>query len=92
MNQIFYVYLVECSDGSFYTGQTDNLKLRLEEHNEDHPYKGAIYTRTRRPVKLGHFETFETRSEAMKREYQIKQLKHIEKKVLCANGNKIGYQ
>lgn len=89
---IFYTYIVKCSDGSYYTGSTDNLKLRLEEHNGDHPKKGAAYTRSRRPVILQHFETFETRSEAMKREYAIKKLKRIQKKVICANGNKIGYE
>lgn len=90
--QIYYVYIVECSDGSFYTGQTDNLKLRLQEHNGDYPKRGAVYTRTRRPVVLKHFETFQTRSEAMKREHELKKLKHIHKKVICANGNIIGYQ
>ncbi len=90
-NPIYYVYIVECSDGSYYIGQTNNLKLRLQEHNTDTPKDGAKYTRAKRPVTLQHFETFQTRSEAMKREYELKQLKHIEKKVICANGNKIGY-
>lgn len=92
MKQIYYVYILECSDGTFYTGQTDNLKLRLEEHNNDYPKKGAVYTRTRRPVTLRHFETYSSRSEAVKREYQIKQLKHIDKKIIADNGNIIGYE
>ena len=92
MNKLFYVYILECSDGTFYTGQTDNLKLRLEEHNGNYTKKGAAYTRTRRPVKLRHFETYETRSEAMKREYELKQLKHIEKKAIADNGNLVGFQ
>ncbi len=78
----YYTYIVQCSDGTYYTGSTDNLKLRLEEHNVDHPKKGAAYTRSRRPVKLQHFETFRTRSEAMKREYAIKKLSHKEKSSL----------
>lgn len=88
---IFYTYVVECSDGSYYTGSTDNLKLRLQEHNTDYPKKGAIYTRSKRPVKLQHFETFQSRGEAMKRENEIKKLTHEEKRVLCNNGNKVGY-
>jgi putative endonuclease len=91
-NPLYYAYIVECSDGTYYTGQTDNLALRLKEHNGDYPKKGAVYTRTRRPVRLGHFETFETRSKALKREYEIKKLKHIEKKVICEKGKKIGFQ
>jgi putative endonuclease len=91
-NSLYYAYIVECSDGTFYTGQTNNLKLRLEEHNGNHPKKGAVYTQTRRPVTLRYFETFQTRSEALKREYEIKKLKHIKKKIICANGNKINFK
>jgi putative endonuclease len=88
--QDYYVYIVECSDGSYYTGQTDNLKLRIKEHNGDYSKKGAAYTRSRRPVELRYFEILKTRSDAMKREYEIKQLKHIEKRALCSNGNITG--
>ena len=71
-----YTYIVECSDGTLYTGWTNNLEKRLEAHNAG---KGAKYTKTRRPVKLVYQEQFETREEAMSREYHIKQLSRKEK-------------
>ena len=52
-----YTYIVECSDGTLYTGWTNNLEKRLEAHNAG---KGAKYTKTRRPVKLVYQEQFET--------------------------------
>ena len=71
-----YTYIVECSDGTLYTGRTNNLEKRLEAHNAG---KGAKYTKTRRPVKLVYQEQFETKEEAMSREYHIKQLSRKEK-------------
>lgn len=71
-----YTYIVECSDGTLYTGWTNNLEKRLEAHNAR---KGAKYTKTRRPVKLVYQEQFETKEEAMSREYHIKQLSRKEK-------------
>ena len=71
-----YTYILECKDGTYYTGWTNNLEKRMKEHNEG---KGAKYTKARRPVKLVYFETFESKIEAMKREYAIKQMKRIEK-------------
>lgn len=71
-----YTYIVECSDGTLYTGWTNNLEKRLEAHNAG---KGAKYTKTRRPVKLVYLEQFETKEEAMSREYHIKQLSRKEK-------------
>ena len=71
-----YTYIVECSDGTLYTGWTNNLEKRLEAHNAG---KGAKYTKTRRPVKLVYQEQFETKEEAMSREYHIKQLGRKEK-------------
>ena len=71
-----YTYIVECSDGTLYTGWTNNLEKRLEVHNAG---KGAKYTKTRRPVKLVYQEQFETKEEAMSREYHIKQLSRKEK-------------
>ena len=71
-----YTYIVECSDGTLYTGWTNNLEKRLEAHNAG---KGAKYTKTRRPVKLVYQEQFETKEEAMSREYHIKQLSRKEK-------------
>ena len=71
-----YTYIVECSDGTLYTGWTNNLEKRLEAHNAG---KGAKYTKTRRPVKLVYQEQFETKEEATSREYHIKQLSRKEK-------------
>jgi putative endonuclease len=71
-----YVYIVKCSDGTLYTGWTNELKRRMDAHNSG---KGAKYTRFRHPVKLLYFEKFDTRQEAMKREYEIKQYSRLEK-------------
>ena len=76
---INYTYIVECSDGSFYTGWTNDLERRMKAHNEG---RGAKYTKSRRPVKLAYFETFQTKEEAMSRECQIKQMTRKEKEAL----------
>ena len=81
-----YVYIVRCSDQTLYTGWTNHLKERIDAHNAG---KGAKYTKARRPVKLVYFETFEYKSDALKREYQIKQLKKIEKEKLILSKKKI---
>lgn len=77
---MYYTYMVRCNDGTLYTGYTTNIERRLFEHNES--AKGAKYTRARRPVKLTYFEEFTTRSEACKREAQIKKMKRHEKEQL----------
>ena len=64
-----YTYIVECKDGTLYTGWTNNLEKRLRAHNEG---KGAKYTKSRRPVTLVYQESFDTKEEAMRREYAIK--------------------
>ena len=74
-----YTYIVKCSDGTFYTGWTNDLTRRMEAHNQG---RGAKYTKARRPVKLIYYETFETKEEAMKREYAIKRLSRKEKEEL----------
>ncbi len=74
-----HVYVVECSDGTYYTGYTTNVERRVAEHNDG---SGAKYTRGRRPVELVHVESFETQSEAMQREYTIKQLRRAAKETL----------
>lgn len=74
-----HVYIVECSDGSYYTGYTTDVERRVEEHNEG---DGAKYTRGRRPVELVYTETFETQSAAMRREHDIKGLRRSAKEVL----------
>lgn len=71
-----YVYIIKCGDGSLYTGWTNDLKRRFENHCEG---KGAKYTRGRGPLELVYFETFEDKKEAMRREYAIKKLKRQEK-------------
>ena len=74
-----YTYILECSDGTYYCGWTNDLEKRLSAHNNGTASK---YTRIRRPVKLVYYETFETKQEAMSREYHIKQLKRKEKESL----------
>lgn len=71
-----YTYILKCADGSLYCGWTDNLEKRLSAHNAGTASK---YTRTRRPVELAYFEQFETKQEAMSREYHIKRLTREEK-------------
>lgn len=77
---MYFVYIVECSDGTLYTGITTDLERRLMEHN--HSNKGAKYTRARRPVVLVHQERAENRSEASKREHSIKKMSRQEKRKL----------
>lgn len=71
-----YVYILECSDNTYYTGWTNNLENRINTHNMG---KGAKYTKARLPVKLAYYEELETKSLAMKREYAIKKLSRKEK-------------
>lgn len=71
-----YVYVLECSDGSYYTGYTTDVDRRVAEHDAG---DGAKYTRGRTPVELVHVEEFESRSAAMQREYEIKQHSRREK-------------
>lgn len=77
-----YVYIVECSDGTFYTGWTNNLKRRVEQHSNG---TGAKYTRGRGPVKLVYYEEFEEKRDAMKREYEIKRYSRSDKLKLISN-------
>ena len=74
-----YVYILRCSDGTLYTGWTNDLQKRVKEHNRG---KGAKYTRGRLPAELVYCEVFETRGEAMSREYRIKRLPREEKEKL----------
>ena len=78
-----YVYVLECADGTFYTGYTTDPERRVEEHDAG---EGAKYTRGRTPVELRHVETFESRSAAMSREYEVKQLSRSEKERLVSGG------
>ena len=65
----WFLYIVECNDGSLYTGITNDIIKRIRKHNEG---KGARYTRTHRPVTLVYYETCENRSAALIREAEIK--------------------
>lgn len=76
-----YTYILECKDGTYYTGWTNNLEKRLKDHNDG---KGAKYTKPRFPVSLVYYEEFQTKEEAMSREYVIKHMTRIEKyKLIC---------
>jgi len=77
MEMSYFVYILECSDGSLYTGITKNISKRLDEHNSSP--KGAKYTKARRPVKLVYEEPSFDRSTASKREYEIKKLTRLKK-------------
>ena len=70
-NNMNYTYILRCNDNTLYTGWTNNLEKRLEAHNAG---KGAKYTKARLPVKLVYYEQFNTKEEAMRREYAIKQM------------------
>ena len=71
-----YTYILQCSDGTLYTGYTLDLKKRVSAHNSG---KGSKYTRGRLPVTLVYYEELETKKEALQREHQIKKLDRIEK-------------
>ena len=71
-----YMYILECADGSFYTGWTNDLQKRLRLYNQG---KASKYTRSRLPVRLVYMEEHQTKQEAMKREYAIKQLSRQDK-------------
>lgn len=79
-----YTYILECRDGSLYTGWTNNLEKRIQTHNAG---RGGRYTRSRRPVRLVYYECFETKEEAMSREGKIKQLNRREKLALIQGEN-----
>ena len=71
-----YFYVLECKDGSFYAGYTNNLEQRIDKHNAG---KGAKYTRGRAPLKLIFHQTFPSKSEAQKMEYRFKRLSRQKK-------------
>ena len=77
-----YVYVLRCGDGSLYTGWTNDIEKRFRAHEQG---KGAKYTKSHLPVTLVHLETFDTKEEAMMREYAIKQMKKAEKEALVAS-------
>lgn len=78
---MFYVYMLRCSDGSLYTGFTNDLERRVKVHNAG---KGAKYTRSRLPVSLVYSEEYGTEREARSREWHLKRLTREEKTALIA--------
>lgn len=80
-----YTYIVKCADGTLYCGWTNDLEKRISDHNAG---KGAKYTKPRLPVKLVYFETFDTKEEAMSREWHIKHLPTLKKKELIKSAKK----
>jgi putative endonuclease len=77
------VYIIECSDLTYYTGISNDVEKRIDTHNKK---KGAKYTKTRTPVKLVYQQSFETKSLAAKEEWRIKQLTRNQK-ILLINQN-----
>lgn len=76
----YFVYILECADGTYYTGSTNDVEKRVLAHNT--AKTGAKYTKTRRPVNLVYQEQCESKGEALTRENQIKQLSRQQKKQL----------
>ncbi|MFU8837161.1 MAG: GIY-YIG nuclease family protein [Thiohalomonadaceae bacterium] len=83
MPKHWYVYILRCQDGSFYTGVTTDLVRRLAEHN--HGSRGARYTRARRPVQLCYQEHAIDRSQAQQREHALRKLSAAAKRQLVQN-------
>jgi putative endonuclease len=81
----FYVYILKCHDGSFYTGYTKDIDERTKQHKNG---KGARYTKAHPPESLEYVEIFGTRSGAMKREREIKKLNHQQKLNLIVSQKK----
>ncbi len=85
---MFYTYILQCSDNTYYTGSTNDLEKRIKQHNS--LKSGARYTKIRRPVILSYVEAYSTLSESRKREAEIKRLSKMQKKrLICSIHNKI---
>ena len=76
-----YTYIVKCKDDTLYTGWTNDLEKRVNAHNDG---KGAKYTKSRKPVALVYYEAFQTKEEALSREYHIKRMSRKEKERLIS--------
>ncbi len=87
MKTLAYTYILKCSDGSYYTGWTTDINKRLKAHNLGTASK---YTKSRRPVELVYFETFDSDRDARKRECAIKKLSRQEKAALIEGGSVFG--
>lgn len=84
-----HTYMIECEDGSLYTGWTNNLEKRFAMHVAG---KGAKYTRSHKPVRIVYDEISDTPQQAQKREYQIKRMSHAQKLALIKQSDKHGQQ
>jgi putative endonuclease len=80
----YYVYVILCTDGSFYTGYTKNIDARIKLHESG---KGAKYTKMHKPQKVAYLELFDSRVKAMRREKEIKKLTHQQKLNLINSQN-----
>ncbi|MCK4497744.1 GIY-YIG nuclease family protein [Candidatus Bathyarchaeota archaeon] len=80
----YYVYLILCQDGSYYTGHTVNVEDRFAQHERG---RGARYTRIHKPKRVVHVEEFRSRKEAIRREKAIKTLSHKAKRRLVDSGS-----
>lgn len=80
-----YAYIVECADGTLYSGWTNDLEKRIAAHNAG---QGAKYTRSRRPVTLRYYEEFEDKSEALRRECALKKMSRAKKQALIEQGRR----
>ena len=85
MEKQYYVYLLECCDKTLYCGYTTDIAKRVAKHNQG---KGAKYTKGRLPVSLVYKESYNSKTEALKREYNIKQLSRERKLALIEKENK----
>lgn len=83
-NNKHYIYILECKDGSYYTGYTNDIEKRLKKHEEG---KGAKYTRGRGPLKLVFQAVFSTKQEAMRMEFAVKKLSRAQKERLIKEGS-----
>ncbi|WP_026693236.1 GIY-YIG nuclease family protein [Peribacillus kribbensis] len=84
--EVHYVYVLQCSDGTYYAGYTNDLERRIDVHNQG---KGAKYTRGRLPVQLVYHITYPDKSSAMKAEYKVKRLSRKAKERLIEEGGVI---
>jgi len=85
---VYYFYILRCADNTLYCGRTNNLERRIKEHNSGKT-RSAKYTKVRRPVILVYSEKFQTLSEALKREYAVKQFTKIKKEALIRRGSEV---
>ncbi len=81
--QSWWVYLLRCNDNSLYAGVTTDIHRRINEHNNSK--LGAKYTRAKRPASLAYLEEADNKSNACKREYQIRHLNKLKKEQLVSN-------